>query len=122
MVFSLKHNRQGTASISQGAPRPRGERVYFPKSPRLDLAQVHYARTIADDAQWNTTVVREVMGEEVQQLKAQPGGDLVIGGADLAATFMRHGLIDELRIYVHPVVIGQGRSLFPPGHRLNIGL
>jgi riboflavin biosynthesis pyrimidine reductase len=41
------------------------------------------------------------------------GGDLALGGADLAATFMRLDLIDEYRIYVHPVVIGRGRPLFP---------
>jgi dihydrofolate reductase len=64
-------------------------------------------------ADWNSTVVRDVVPEEVRELKAQPGGDMVLGGADLAASFMRHDLIDEFRIYVHPVVIGRGRPLFP---------
>jgi len=44
------------------------------------------------------------------ELKAQPGGDMVVGGADLAAAFMRHDLIDEYRLYVHPVVIGKGQN------------
>jgi dihydrofolate reductase len=48
----------------------------------------------------------------ILELKAQPGGDLVLGGADLAAAFMRHDLIDEYRLYVHPIVIGQGKPLF----------
>lgn len=47
-------------------------------------------------------------------LKAQPGGDLAPGGADLAATFRELGLIDEYRIYVHPVLIGRGKPLFQP--------
>ncbi len=47
-------------------------------------------------------------------LKAQPGGDLGLGGAGLAAAFMRHDLVDEYRIYVHPVVIGRGQPLFQP--------
>jgi dihydrofolate reductase len=38
----------------------------------------------------------------------------VIGGADLVATFMRHDLIDEYRIYVHPVLLGRGNRLFRP--------
>jgi dihydrofolate reductase len=46
------------------------------------------------------------------ELKDQPGGDLALGGADLAAAFMRHGLIDEYRIYVHPIVLGKGKPLF----------
>jgi dihydrofolate reductase len=38
---------------------------------------------------------------------------MTLGGADLATVFMRHNLIDEYRIYVHPVVIGRGKPLFP---------
>ncbi|MEV7617375.1 dihydrofolate reductase family protein [Streptomyces sp. NPDC089799] len=62
---------------------------------------------------WNTTVVRHVDPAEIEALKSAPGGDLLLGGADLAATFMRHGLIDEYRLYVHPVVLGDGRPFFP---------
>src|ERR1700724_2683348 len=51
--------------------------------------------------------------QEGMERKAQPGGDMGLGGADLAASFMRHDLIDEYRIYVHPVVIGRGKPLFP---------
>ena len=58
------------------------------------------------------TVARDVVVDEIMQLKAQPGGDMVVGGANLAATFMRHDLIDEFRLYVHPIVIGQGTPLF----------
>jgi dihydrofolate reductase len=79
----------------------------------LDMPKIVYSRTLKR-ADWNTTIVREVVPEEVMELKAQPGGDMVLGGADLAATFMRHDLIDEYRVYVHPVVIGKGKPLFPP--------
>jgi dihydrofolate reductase len=37
-----------------------------------------------------------------------------VGGADLAAAFARYGLVDEYRLYVHPVVLGRGRPLFHP--------
>jgi dihydrofolate reductase len=39
---------------------------------------------------------------------------MVLGGADLAAAFIRQDLIDEYRIYVHPVLVGRGKPLFPP--------
>ncbi|MDN4644388.1 dihydrofolate reductase family protein [Arthrobacter sp. PsM3] len=52
------------------------------------------------------------MPEQIAELKAQPGGDIALSGANLAATFLRHGLIDEFRILVLPVVLGQGRPLF----------
>jgi dihydrofolate reductase len=78
-----------------------------------DMPKIVYSRTL-ERAEWNTRVVRDVVAEDVMQLKAEPGGDLVLGGADLAATFMRLDLIDEYRLYVHPVVIGRGKSAFKP--------
>jgi len=76
-----------------------------------DMPKIVYSRTL-ERADWNTTIVRELVAEEVQQLKSQPGGDLVLSGADLAAAFRSHDLIDEYRLYVHPVVIGRGKPLF----------
>jgi dihydrofolate reductase len=70
-----------------------------------------YSRTL-DTADWNATVVRDVVPAEVQALKAQPGGDLSLGGADLAAAFQRHGLVDEYRLYVNPIALGAGKPLF----------
>ncbi|MDX6297216.1 MAG: hypothetical protein QOI51_1073 [Nocardioidaceae bacterium] len=78
-----------------------------------DKPKVVYSKTL-ERADWNTALVREVVPEEVAALKAEPGGDLALGGADVAAEFVRHGLVDEYRIYVHPVVIGRGKALFPP--------
>ncbi|MEZ0075358.1 dihydrofolate reductase family protein [Planotetraspora sp. GP83] len=76
-----------------------------------DMPKIVYSKTL-ERADWNATVVRELVVEEILDLKAQPGGDLALGGADLAAAFMRHDLIDEFRLYVHPIVLGQGRPLF----------
>jgi dihydrofolate reductase len=78
-----------------------------------DMPKIVYSTTL-ERADWNTTVVREVIPEDVMQLKKQPGGDMALGGADIAAAFMRNDLIDVYRIYVHPVVIGQGKLLFQP--------
>ena len=72
-----------------------------------------FSRTL-ERADWNTTIVREVVPDEIRELKAQPGGDLALGGAVLAATFLRHDLVDELRLYVHPVVLGRGTPFFKP--------
>ncbi len=91
-------------------PSSSGPMVEFSRIWR-DMPKIVYSTTLKR-ADWNTTVVRDVVTEEVQELKAQPGGDLALGGADLAATFMRLDLIDEYRLYVHPVVIGQGKPLF----------
>ena len=76
-----------------------------------DMPKIVFSRTL-ERADWNTTIMRDVDVEEIMALKAQPGGDLVLSGADLAAAFMRHDLIDEYRVYVHPILIGRGKSLF----------
>ncbi|MCX5209474.1 dihydrofolate reductase family protein [Kitasatospora sp. NBC_00240] len=86
------------------------------------MPKIVFSRTL-QRADPNTTIRREVTVEQIRALKAEPGGDLVIGGADLAAEFVRLGLIDEYRIYVHPVVIGQGRRFIQdPGHRIGLEL
>jgi len=77
-----------------------------------DMPKIVYSRTL-ERADWNTTIVREVVAEDVDRLKGEPGGNLALGGADLAATFRRLDLIDEYRLYVHPVILGAGRPLFP---------
>ena len=93
-------------------PKSTGPMVEFARIWR-DMPKIVFSRTL-EQADWNTTVVRDLIAEEVMELKAQPGGDLVLGGADLAAAFMRHDLIDEYRLYVHPIIIGAGKPLFGP--------
>ena len=102
-------------------PSSTGPMVEFAQIWR-DTPKIVYSKTL-QRAGWNTTVVRDVVPEEVTRLKVQPGGDLSLGGADLAASFMRLGLIDEYRIYVHPIVIGTGKPLFPrSGPSVNLRL
>jgi dihydrofolate reductase len=98
-----------TADADPAASRPVAEFAGIWR----DMPKVVYSTTL-QQAGWNTTVVRQVIPADVLTLKSQSGGDLVLGGADLASAFMRHDLIDEYRIYVHPVIIGQGQPMFRP--------
>ncbi|MGC4746395.1 dihydrofolate reductase family protein [Micromonospora sp. DT201] len=77
-----------------------------------DMPKIVYSRTL-DHADWNATVVREVDVEQVRKLTAEAGGDLALGGANLAVSFAEHDLIDEYRTYIHPVLLGRGRRPFP---------
>jgi dihydrofolate reductase len=87
-----------------------------------EMPKVVYSRTL-QHADWNATIAREVVPAEIHKLKAEPGGDMAVGGANLAATFTRHGLIDEYRVYVQPVILGAGNPLFPPSEtRLPLSL
>ncbi|MDX3853658.1 dihydrofolate reductase family protein [Streptomyces sp. AK02-01A] len=76
-----------------------------------NMPKIVFSRTL-ERADWNTTIMRDVVVEEILALKARPGGDLALGGADLAAAFMRHDLIDEYRLYVNPILLGRGKRLF----------
>ena len=89
--------------------------------PMRDFAEIYrempkivYSSTY-DDTAWKTSIAREVDPAEIQRLKEQPGLHLGVGGADLAASFAEHDLIDEWRLYVTPVILGAGRRLFPEG-------
>jgi dihydrofolate reductase len=54
----------------------------------------------------------------VEKLKRQPGKDIyVFGSADLVAALLRHELVDEYRICIAPVVLGNGNALFKPSDR-----
>ena len=70
-----------------------------------------FSRTL-DHADWNTRILRTVDADEVRALASEAGGDLSLGGADLAAAFRELRLIDEYQVYVHPVLVGSGRPLF----------
>jgi len=78
-----------------------------------DMPKVVYSKTLTS-AGWNTTIARDVVREEVEELKLRATGDLIVGGGDLGTAFMNQDLIDEYRIYVHPIRIGEGKRLFPP--------
>ena len=80
-----------------------------------ETPKIVFSRTL-EEAAWNTTTVRDVVLEEIAELKSQHGGDLVLGVAEIAELFMRLDLIDEFRLYVHPAVIGQGKPLFGASH------
>jgi len=62
----------------------------------------------------NSTLVKQNPVAEVARLRQQPGKDMILfGSAKLAAVLARHGLIDEYRIVVNPIVLGSGHPLFP---------
>ena len=80
----------------------------------MEMPKVVYTRTLAA-AGWNTTIARAVVPAEVEALKAGARGDLVVGAGALGAEFLRQGLVDELRLYLQPILLGEGRRPFPEG-------
>ena len=95
-----------TADQDPACPEPMRE---FARIWR-DMPKLVFSRTL-ETVSDGDRLVREVVPEEIRAAAA--GGDLVVGGAELVEAFQQAGLIDEWRIYVHPVAIGRGRRFFP---------
>jgi len=70
--------------------------------------------TTMEEADWNnSTVIKGDVAEQVSKLKEQPGGDILVNGsAQLVETLTGHGLVDEYRLMIFPVVLGSGKRLF----------
>ena len=76
------------------------------------VPKIVFSKTLKT-TEWNSTLAREVIPEEIQSIKQQPGGMIEVAGADLAATFLKLGLVDQVWLYLHPVVLGGGKRMFP---------
>jgi dihydrofolate reductase len=72
--------------------------------------------TLKEPLEWNGTLLKGDVTEEIAKLKQQPGQDIVMyGSAELMHTLMQNDLIDQYRIWVHPLVLGSGKRLFKDG-------
>jgi dihydrofolate reductase len=97
-----------TAEADPSATRPMLEFARIWK----DKPKIVLSRTLGR-VDWNSRLVRENAPEEVARLRAQPGFDMDVGGPTTASTLIRLGLIDEYRLFVHPVILGAGTPFFP---------
>jgi len=113
--------------MSQGAALLFGRRTYQdfftvwpgrrdnPFTDVLDNSQKYVAsRTLRDPLPWqNSTLLKGDAAETVARLKEEPGLDMVVlGCGELMQTLMRHTLVDEYMLLIHPLVLGRGRRLF----------
>jgi dihydrofolate reductase len=76
------------------------------------LPKIVFSKAL-EEVEGNARLVRDGVEEEVAKLKGQPGKDLAVGGAGLASSLIKLGLVDEYRLFVSPVVLGGGTPYFP---------
>ena len=79
-----------------------------------EIPKLVASTTLTGPLPWHATAIDGDVAAEITRLKQQDGGDIeVYGSATLVQTLMRHNLIDEYRVAVHPIVLGSGTHLFP---------
>jgi dihydrofolate reductase len=111
---ALLLGRKTYEGFAQAWPSMTGGGWY---ADRMNSLPKYVASSTLDKAEWNnSTIVKGDVSKEVAKLKQQPGEDILIfGSADLVNRLLQHKLIDELRLLVHPVVLGRGKRLFAEG-------
>ena len=77
-----------------------------------NVSKIVYSRTLKNVDWKNTELKKEVVKEEVLELKQQEGKNIFVGSPSLIVTLTKLDLIDEYQICVHPVIIGKGLQLF----------
>jgi dihydrofolate reductase len=91
--------------------------------PEWDAEQLEFAAAWRSQPKWvvsrslksvgpNATLVEDDLEAEIRGLKAQRVGEIAVSGPDLARSLTDLGLIDEYRLYLHPVVLGRGTPFF----------
>ena len=84
--------------------------------------KVVYSRRLEAVATARTRLERDFDPDAVRELKAKAAHDLTVGGPGLAAQALAAGLVDELHLFVTPVVVGGGTKALPGGLRLELEL
>lgn len=75
--------------------------------------KIVFSKTLEKTIWNNTKLIKENLSQEVKKLKSIPGRDVFIfGSADLSSTLIDHNLIDEFRVMINPVILGNGTPLF----------
>lgn len=88
-----------------------------PRATRLNALPKYVVSSTLDQVPWNnSSLLRGDLAGAVAQLKRQPGNELQVhGSAELIRALMKHNLVDEYRLLIHPVVLGDGGRLFARG-------
>ena len=81
-----------------------------------------YSRTLETASSARTRIERDFVPDAVRRLKATAERDLSIGGPHLAGQAIRAGLVDEISLFVAPVVVGGGTPWLPDGVRVRLDL
>ena len=75
------------------------------------IPKIVFSRTLASAEDRNTRIVRSDLQGEMHKLKQEQGKHILIGGVSIPSQLIEHGLVDEYRFVVGPIIVGEGRRL-----------
>ena len=118
----IEHVRDLTGSV-YGRRMYEVMRYWDEDHPEWDAEQLEFAAAWRNQPKWvvsrslksigpNATLVEDDLEAAIRGLKAQRAGEIAVSGPDLARSLTDLGLIDEYRLYLHPVVLGRGTPFF----------
>ena len=113
-VDTLLFGRVTYQGMAEYWPTPAAQKDDPELAPRMNrISKIVISRTL-DQAGWtNTRLIKDNVRDELTKLKQLPGKDIAIfGSSSLTVSLLQWGLIDELRIMVNPVALGDGKSVF----------
>jgi dihydrofolate reductase len=84
--------------------------------------KVVFSRTLQSPTSARTRIEREFDADIVSRLKQSSATDLSISGAELAGTALAAGLVDEIHLFLHPVLVGGGKPALPDGVQTRLDL
>jgi len=84
--------------------------------------KIVYSKTLETASSARTRIERDFDPDAVLRMKASAGRDLTVGGPDLAAQAIKAGLVDDLHLFITPVVVGGGKQSLPNNVRLKLEL
>jgi dihydrofolate reductase len=84
--------------------------------------KVVYSRSLDSTASARTRIEREFDADAVRRLKESEDGDVSVGGAELAGQAIRAGLVDELHLFLTPIIVGGGKRALPDDANLKLEL
>jgi dihydrofolate reductase len=76
----------------------------------VSIDKIVFSRSLAS-AEGNTRIVRTNLHDEMLKLKREQGKNILVGGVDIPSQLIQLGLIDEYRLFVQPIIAGEGRRL-----------
>lgn len=90
----------------------------------VDTPKIVFSKTLENSDWDNTILIKGDIQEEIAKLKNKPGKDIIVyGGGNFVSNLIKHGLIDEYNLFVNPVALGNGITIFKGlAHRLNLKL